>query len=145
MNVPIGQQANEGIMIGKDTDKDVEVITLQEALKRVHLEGLIPSSHITADYLVAWKGYPKPFPCGHDAVRGFGPLDESKENNSNGSGRVYQEKCRVNQHYCSGAVLFYWQMVSSNREYYLNSGACVSVDNPPDCKNDTVLKLCITA
>jgi hypothetical protein len=142
--IPIGQHKHEDNMIGETWDKEVEVITIKEALTRIHLEGLIPNGN-GAETLVAWTGYPKPFSCGHDGVRGFGPLQEGKENNSKGSGRAYQEKCRVNQHFCSGPVLFYWTCVASSRNYYLNMGACVVIDTPPDCKVDTVLKLCFTA
>lgn len=126
-------------------DKDIEIITVREALTRVYLEGLIPESDYQADSLVAWKGYPVPFACGHNGKRGFGPLDESKENNSKGKGRRYQEQCRISQHFCSGAVLFNWQLVAASKKHYLNGSVSVSIDHPPDCKIDTVLKLCFSA
>lgn len=119
--------------------KNAEIITVREALTRLHLEGLIPDGG-RADWLVEWSGYPKPFACGHDRVRGFGPLHEDKPNDQYGSARWYQEKCRVNQFLCSGAVLFSFPCVSDSKQYYLDSTFCIVIDHPPDVQIDTVLK-----
>ena len=131
-------------MIGKTRDTHVEVITLREALTRVHLEGLMPSKFLADNTLVAWTGYPVPFSCGHDSVRGFGPFREhgEGENNGYGSGRMYQEKVRVSNSYCSGAVLFSWCCVDKSLLFYLEKRITISIDHPPDATIDTVLKLC---
>lgn len=81
-----------------------EIVSVREALRRVDLESLTMTLH--EDVIVEWTGYPKPFRCSHDAVYGFGPLDQPDKNDPRGSGRRYQKSARVNQYFCGGDVLF---------------------------------------
>lgn len=135
--------------------KTEEIITVAEALTRVGLADLIDDERHAYSFrerYVAWTGYPKPFACGHTARYGFGPLrsdmgEPEVPNDNKGSGRAYQELVRVNQHHCSGDVLFSWASYakSSNGGFYqLNSSVVVSIDEIPDYKS-MCLKVGFTA
>lgn len=107
-----------------------EIISVREALRRVNLEPLAMTMH--EDILVEWTGYPVPFPCAHDAVYGFGPIDRPESNDRQGSGRRYQKSARVNQYLCGGDVLFSWTRFDSAGRFALNSSAVVSVTRTDD-------------
>lgn len=120
----------------------VEIILAADALVRVGLADLATPYEFRA--LVRWTGYPRPFPCGHTAAYGFGPLDrpelhESRENLIHGKGRRYQQTVRVNQYQCSGDVLFSWQGWSEHG-HSINTSLVVSIDTLPDDKR-TCLKI----
>lgn len=90
-------------------DVQGEIITLREALDRLGLDIVSTAD----DALIEWKGYPKPFACGHTRL--------AKEG--------YASTIRVSQHRCSGTVLFAWRCVSSAKPHFaLNCGAFVSID-----------------
>lgn len=135
----------------KDHMSATEIITMAECLKRIGLEDLVSadswSQHNT---FVEWNGYPRPFPCGHTDTYGFGPLrkdygfPEATENDSKGSGRLYQDRVRVNQYHCSGEVLFSFPCWSHDKAFRLNHSMVISIDTIPDCKS-TCLKVCFTA
>jgi hypothetical protein len=132
----------------------VEVIPLAECLTRLNLADLIDQR--TENLFVGWSGYPKPFPCGHTDVYGFGPMRrdgygpdaKEVENDRKGSGREYQMHVRVNQYLCSGEVLFsfprYSKSYATGEFYEINSSVVISIDEIPDSKS-TCLKVCITA
>ena len=131
-----------------------EIITVAECLKRIGLEDLmVEGDGGYTNSFVEWNGYPKPFACGHTGVYGFGPLKkdcgypEVVENDHRGSGRLYQERVRVNQHSCSGDVLFSFPSYAKDFRgdfYRINSSMVISIDTIPDYKS-TCLKLCFTA
>jgi hypothetical protein len=77
-----------------DIGDDGEIITVREALTRIGLEELIPGEYAAAD-LVLWRGYPKPFACGH-------VVNEQRSCD----GVAFTTPARVNQSYAGGAVLF---------------------------------------
>ena len=117
------------------TKRVPEIMLAADVLARVGL-GDLAGPHEYRD-LVEWTGYPTPFACGHTSVYGFGPLDkpelhETHEGKRAGKGRRYQEKVRVNQHQCSGDVLFVWQGISETRGTPINTALVVSVDRLPD-------------
>jgi hypothetical protein len=127
-------------------DKDTEVITLSEALKRINLADLDKPSY--QSQFIGWTGYPRPFGCGHTGVYGFGPLkDGVAKTDRYGKDRIYQQTVRVNQHFCSGEVLFSFQSYafsSTSKSYYAICGSVViSIDQTPDSK-DTCLKVGFT-
>lgn len=148
--------------------KPAEVITVAEALTRIGLASLIDPAnpYRFQEQYVGWDGYPTPFACGHTDTYGFGPLKkdcgypDATDNDHKGSGRLYQERVRVNQFMCSGEVLFsfavyrkadagarvHWDTVVTphGNFYQLNSSMVVSIDTIPDSKS-TCLKLGFTA
>jgi hypothetical protein len=122
-----------------------EIITLKEALSRVGLDHLV-SSDCQAEYLVAWTGIPKMFPCGNNTIKGFGPTHKDMGNGPSEE-RIYQKRARVCQSYCSGQVLFGWNRYAKYHEgvgfYQLASSAYVVIDTPPG-EHDPVIVLSIS-
>lgn len=130
-----------------------EVITVAEALRRVGLEELIEGSHERQH--LGWTGYPKPFACGHVKEMGFGPLvsgdgrylSEAEAKEHPGARRLYTHRVRVNQHYCSGQVLFYWGRFlpySNPRragEFFAAQGGFAVVLDVPPGEREPVLKV----
>jgi hypothetical protein len=90
-----------------------EIITAREALDRVGLD--ISLGCGDTNYLVEWRGYPKPFACGHTA-KGEGDTT-----------------VRVNQAYASGPMLYSWQRIGKGENnggayfYHLASSLVVSI------------------
>lgn len=125
----------------KHCKEEEEIINIRECLRRVQLESLMQPEY--EDIKVAWTGYPKPFPCSHDAIYGFGPLDHPETNNRQGAGRRYQKAARVNQYLCSGDVLFSWPRYDHEGRFKLNSSCVVSLTKTDD-SGSTCLVLGIT-
>lgn len=102
-----------------------EVITAQEALRRVGLDSL--ATDLFADGHVDWTGIPVAFSCGHTRKGEHGTE-------------------RVSQAYCGGGnILYGWTLVggvSTDRPFHLNHSLVVVVSTR---NGDTTLRACITA
>jgi hypothetical protein len=126
-------QAEIGGSARRHETSHAESITLEEALHRVHLEGLWDEA-VHADVWVEWTGYPVPFSCGHYRVEGFGPRRGDGRRESELRARVSQEHSGVGSN-----VLFRWSLLSSTAQHFhLRGQVSVNVAQTEDGR-DVVL------